>query len=77
MVRSLFNWTFSDIDSFLRENNFKLNYTNGSHHYYVGSVDGKYRQVCVPFHGTKIIKPRTLKGIIIQSGINKKKWLSK
>ena len=77
MGRGLFNWTFSDIDSFLKENNFRLNHINGSHYYYVGQSNGKYRQVCVPFHGTKSIKPRTLRGIILQSGIDKKKWIGK
>jgi predicted RNA binding protein YcfA (HicA-like mRNA interferase family) len=28
----------------------------------------------VPFHGNKSIKPRTLKGIILQSGIDQKEW---
>ena len=77
MTRGLFNWTFNDVDSFLKEKGFRYNYTNGSHYYYVGHTDGKYRQVCVPFHGTKSIKPRTLNGIIRQSGLDKKEWLTK
>lgn len=77
MTRGLFNWTFNDVVSFLKERKFILNYTNGSHYYYVGHTHGKYRQVCVPFHGSKIIKPRTMRGIILQSGINKNEWLSK
>ena len=75
MPNGLFNWTFSDVESFLKKYNFSLNYVNGSHYYYTGSIDKKLRHVCIPFHGSKSIKPRTLKGIILQSGISKKDWL--
>lgn len=77
MPKGLFNWTFRDVESFLRENNFVLSYQNGSHCYYRGQYGGVLRNVCVPFHGKKIIKPRTLRGIILQSGIPKNKWLKK
>ena len=75
MPRRLFNWTFRDVELFLKEKGFKLNYTNGSHFYYIGRYSGTLRNVCIPFHGTKPIKPRTLKGIILQSGISQKEWL--
>lgn len=75
MPRRLYNWTAEDIVRFLKANRFVLNYTHGSHYYYVGYYGGLLRQVCVPFHGSRVIKPRTLKGIIIQSGIPKDKWL--
>ncbi len=74
MSKRFFNWTFKDVESFLKEKGFKLNYTNASHFYYTGSHDGILRNVCVPFHGSKVIKPRTLKGIILQSGIDKEEW---
>ena len=77
MTRGLFNWTFNDVVDFLKERNFTLNYTNASHYYYIGHTNGIFRQVCVPFHGNKPIKPRTLKGIILQSGIDKNDWLKK
>ena len=77
MPRGLFNWTFSDAESFLKENGFTLQYTNASHFYYVGHVGGELRTVCVPFHGKKSVKPRTMKGIILQSGIPQKKWLGR
>lgn len=77
MTRGIFNWTFQDVESFLRERNFRLNHTNGSHYYYVGHVNGALKQVCVPFHGKVVIKPRTMRGIILQSGIDKKEWISK
>jgi len=75
MPGRLFNWTFSDVESFLKEHGFTLNYTNASHYYYIGSYGGQLRNVCVPFHGRAIIKPRTLKGIILQSGIPRGEWL--
>jgi predicted RNA binding protein YcfA (HicA-like mRNA interferase family) len=74
MPRRLFNWTFSDVESFLKERGFALNYTNASHYYYVGHYDGQLRNVCVPFHGKTTIKPRTLRGIILQSGIPQNEW---
>lgn len=77
MPRGLFNWTFNDVVDFLKEKNFTLNYTNASHYYYVGYVNKTHRQVCVPFHGNKSIKPRTLRGIILQSGIDKKEWIDR
>lgn len=75
MPNGLFNWTFSDVESFLKERKFNLHHTNGSHFYYIGNYDKKIRQVCVPFHGNKSIKPRIMRGIILQSGIPKKEWI--
>ncbi len=69
------NWNFRDVVSFLKDKGFRYNYTNGSHHYYVGSYLGIVRQVTVQFQGTKSIKPRTLKSIIEQSGIPREEWL--
>ncbi len=77
MPRGFYNWTAEDIVRFLRAHGFVLNHTKGSHYYYVGRVDGILRQVCVPFHGSRTIKPRTLKGAIKQSGISREKWLKK
>ncbi len=77
MPRGLFNWTFKDVARFLEIKRFHLNYTNASHYYYTGHTNGVYRQVCVPFHGNKIIKPRTMRGIILQSGLSKNEWLTK
>jgi len=75
MPNKLFNWTFRDVDRFLKNHNFKLNYTNGSHYYYIGHYGKIFRHVCVPFHSSKTIKSRTLKGIILQSGMLKEEWL--
>lgn len=75
MPNNLFNWTFNDVVEFLKEHHFTLNYTNASHYYYIGHYSGVLRNVCIPYHGTRAIKPRTLKGIINQSGIPKEQWL--
>ncbi len=77
MSRGIFNWTAEEVVRFLKGNSFSLNYTRGSHLYYVGHANGSFRQVCVPFHGSRAIKPRTMKGIILQSGIEKSEWLGK
>jgi len=75
MPNGLRNWKFRDAERFLKKNKFSLNHTNGSHFYYTGHVNKVLKNVCVPYHGSKSIKPRTLKGIILQSGISKKEWL--
>lgn len=74
MPRGVNNWTFNDVATLLKENGFFLNHVKGSHFFYVGFVDNKTRQVCVPKHGNIAIKPRTLKGIIEQSGLTKNHW---
>jgi predicted RNA binding protein YcfA (HicA-like mRNA interferase family) len=43
--------------------------------YYIGHQGGVLRQVCIPFHGSRIIKPRTLKSIILQSGVPQDEWI--
>lgn len=75
MPNRLLNWTFRDVESFLKQEGFRLNYTNASH-YYIGYKNGILRNVCVPFHAQKSIKPRTIKGIILQSGIEQKRWFN-
>ena len=74
MPNQLKNWKFKDVERFLRAHGFYLHHTNGSHYYYLGK---DMQQVCVPFHGSKAIKPRTMKGIIIQSGVNQVVWFGK
>lgn len=76
MPKALTNWTFKDVERFLRSKGFTLNYTNGSHYYYKGQAGGMVRNVCVPFHGSnEPIKPRTVKGIILQSGVERSDWM--
>lgn len=77
MPKGLINWTFNNVIKVLKENGFTLNHSRGSHFYYVGHHSKKMWQVCVPKHGNLSIKPRTMKGIILQSGLPKDKWLDK
>ena len=77
MPNGIMNWTFDDVTKFLKRHNFIYNYARGSHYYYIGSYNGIPRQVSVPFHCSKIIKPRTIKSIILQSGIPKDEWVGK
>lgn len=74
MPRGVFNWTFDDVVSVLKENGFRLNHVRGSHFYYTGHVNGKMRQVCIQKHGRLALKPRTFKGIMEQSGLSRKIW---
>lgn len=77
MPNGLLNWKFSDVEKFLKKRSFILNHTRGSHYYYTGYYNKETRQVCVPFHGSKTIKPRTMRSIVVQSGIPPKEWVSK
>lgn len=77
MPRGINNWTFRDIEAFLKERGFALHHTNGSHFYYIAHIEKAFRQVCVPYHGSRSIKPRTMKAIITQSGIAQKEWMQK
>jgi len=74
-MKSVMNWTYKEVADFLKEHHFILNHIRGSHHFFVGSYKGVAHQVCVPFHGKDSIKPRTLKSIMLQSGIPKELWL--
>ncbi len=74
MPRGIFNWTFAEVDKFLKDRGFRVNHTKGSHYYYHGTSNGELRIVCVPFHGHKSINPRTMKSIIAQSGISYEEW---
>ena len=74
MPNRLNNWRYNDVARFLRDHHFVLNHTRGSHYYFYGAISSVSRHVCVPYHGSLAIKPRTMKGIILQSGIAQKEW---
>lgn len=76
MTRGILNWTFRDVEIFLKEHNFHLNHIKGSHYFYIAHINKVMRQVCVPRHGSLSFKPRTMKGIILQSGIDREEWLN-
>ena len=77
MPRGLKNWSFEDIVRFLEQHYFTLAYLHGgSHHYYMGFVDGRDRLVEVQYHAGEAIKPKTLNlSIIRKSGIPEVVWL--
>jgi len=75
MMRGVFNWSFRDVVNFLKDHGFELRYTEGSHFFYTKKDNISSSEVCVPFHGGSSIKPKTLNGIIMQSGIPRKDWL--
>jgi len=75
MPRGLNNWTAEDATRFLKARGFVFNHAKGSHYFYVGNIAGTTHQVCIPFHGARSLNPRTLRGIILQSGIPKSDWL--
>ena len=77
MPRGISNWTFRDVEAFLKEHHFQLNHVRGSHYYYIKHVNKVMHQVCVPRHGNGSLKPKTMSGIIVQSGIAKNVWLGK
>lgn len=74
MPNRLNNWTYADVIKILKKEHFKLQHVRGSHHYFVGIIGGVMRQVCVPYHGKTAFKPRTLKGMILQSGMTENDW---
>jgi len=77
MPRGLFNWTYADVSKFLKKNGFYHKRTKGSHHVYERNTDDDRHTVVVPFHGKKgVIKPKTLKSIIVYSGIPQEEWLA-
>jgi predicted RNA binding protein YcfA (HicA-like mRNA interferase family) len=77
MPRGVNNWSAEDVVRFVRARGFVFNHAKGSHYFYIGKVDGSLRQICIPFHGSKSLKPRTVKGIILQSGIPMSEWVGK
>ncbi len=75
MTKSVFNWTFSEVVEILKKNGFTYSHARGSHYFYVGNNNHEPRIVQVPFHGSKVLKPRTFKAVVKQSGIDLKAWL--
>jgi len=61
----------------LKKYSFFYSHAKGSHYYYTGKYGGIPRIVQIPFHGSKTFKPRTLKGMVRQSGIPLDIWLEK
>ncbi len=77
MVRGLLNWRAEDVMRFLKKYGFSNTHMRGSHMYYSCFYNGQERIVTIPFHKGDVINPKTLRSIIIQSGIPKEEWLDK
>ena len=75
MPRGMHNWSAAEVVKFLRRHGFIHSHTRGSHFYYTATIVRRARQVCVPFHGKNAaIHPKTMKGIVAQSGIPESEW---
>ena len=75
MPRGLLNWTFRDVQNFLKAHGFRLHHTRGSHYFFQRLHHGRLWLTHVQYHGSKSIPPDTMRAIIEQSGIPKEKWL--
>ena len=65
------NWTFRDIERFLKSNGF-INVGARGNYYYFKKDNNNL--VVVPMHGSKAIPIGTLKSIIRQSDIDETSW---
>ena len=74
-MRGKSNWSFKDVERFLKAHGFILHHIRGSHHYFKGFVAGALRMTHVQYHGSDAIHPKTLGSIIQQSGISEEEWL--
>ena len=79
MPKFLRNWVFEEVQDFLANNYFVLlphRPSDGSHHYFLGFVDGEQRLVELQYHAKESIHPKTLKLCVIKkSGIPQECWL--
>ena len=75
MPHGLLNWTFNDVQSFLKARGFQLHHTRGSYYYFMRLHQGRLRLTHVQYHGSKAIPPDTMRSIVKQSGIPKEEWL--
>lgn len=73
MPRGIFNWSYTEVTAFLKENGFEFfEDRRGSHEAWINRATNAI--VDIQFHGTKSFRPRTLETMIRQSKIDKKIW---
>jgi len=70
------NWTFKDVETFLKYRGFSLHHVRGSHHYFRAFHSGKLWMTHVQYHGARTPHPKTLASIMRQSGIPAREWVS-
>jgi len=76
MPRGLHNWNAALVIRFLKKNGFILTHERGSHFYYSKRGNNRSYLVTVPVHASRSISPKTMKSIIVQSGIPQSEWLA-
>lgn len=60
----------------LRKADFEVFHIRGSHHYLHRWTDERWSPiVTVPVHGTRILKPKTLKSILKQAGLTVEEFI--
>lgn len=72
--RRLYSLSSKDVERILKKNNFILSCQKGSHRQFVGYIKGKKMRVTV-IANQKNFAPRTLKSMILQSGLSEQEWL--
>ena len=72
--KRLLSLSSKDIEKILKKNNFHIRRQKGSHKQFVGYVNGKKRRVTLIIN-QKNFAPRTLKSMILQSGLGEQEWL--
>ncbi|MCI0597878.1 type II toxin-antitoxin system HicA family toxin [Candidatus Parcubacteria bacterium] len=60
---------------FLKKQGFIQTHERGSHFYYSKKTGSKSFLVTVSVHGSDSIHPKTIKSIIVQSGIPQSEWV--
>lgn len=72
--KRLLSLSSENVEKILKKNGFILSRQKGSHQQFVGYVKGKKRRVTVIVN-QKNFAPRTLKSMILQSGLSERGWL--
>jgi len=75
MPRGKRNWTFKDVETFLKSRGFTLHHVRGSHYYFCAFHSGRLWMTHVQYHGAHALHPKTLASIIGQSGIPAGEWV--
>ena len=74
MPRGLNNWTAAMVMRFLKKHGFIHAHSRGSHLLYAKKGATRSFLVTIPFHAAKAIHPKTMKSIVVQSGIPLSEW---
>lgn len=73
--KRLLSLSSEDVEKILKKNNFTFSRQKGSHQQFVGYIKGEKRRVTV-MTNQKNFALRTLKSMILQSGLSEEKWLN-